>query len=80
MRFNVKQWKCLSGCRHLTKREVEAAKLVCAGMNNEQISRRLRIAYNTVRAHLGNIYRKAGVQGKTELVLECIEVLRKARI
>ena len=80
MRFSAKQWEYLSGCWHLTEREVDVAKLVCAGMNNKQISKKLRIAYNTVRSHLGNICGKAGVQGKTGLVLECIEILRKARI
>ncbi|MHC4076240.1 MAG: helix-turn-helix domain-containing protein [Planctomycetota bacterium] len=80
MVFKVKQWDYLSKCWHLTPREVEVARLVCRGFDNEQISEKLQIKYNTVRAHLGNIVRKAGVRGKAGIVLAVFEVLQKARI
>jgi DNA-binding CsgD family transcriptional regulator len=80
MVFKAKQWDYLRKCRHLTNREVEVAKLACEGLQNSQISRKLKIAYNTVRAHLGNIFRKVGVRGKTSLILEFIEVLQKSRV
>ncbi len=80
MIFKAKQWEHLRKCRHLTYREVEVAKLVCAGLQNSQISKRLKIAYNTVRAHLGNIFRKVRVRGKASLVLKFIEVLQKSRV
>lgn len=56
------------------------AKLVCEGFDNEQISKKLDISYNTVRAHLGNIFRKAGIKGKAGLILSFVEVIQKARI
>ena len=80
MVFKAKQWEYLSKCWHLTPREVEVAKLVCDGLDNEQIGKKLRIAYNTVRAHLGNIFRKVGVKGKAGIILEFIRRLQKARI
>ena len=80
MIFKAKQWEHLRKCWLLTNREVEVAKLVCTGLQNSQISKRLKIAYNTVRAHLGNIFRKVGVRGKTSLILEFIEVLQKSRV
>ena len=80
MVFKAKQWEYLSKCWHLTPREVEVAKLVCNGLNNEQIGKKLRIAYNTVRAHLGNIFRKVGVKGKAGIILEFIETMQRARI
>jgi len=80
MVFKAKQWDYLRKCWHLTKREVEVAKLVCEGLHNSHISRKLKIAYNTVRAHLGNIFRKVGVRGKTSLILEFIEVLQRVNI
>ena len=58
----------------------EVAKLVCRGFDNDRISEKLGVEYNTVRAHLGNIFRKAGVKGKAELILAFVEVLRKVRI
>ncbi len=80
MVFKKRQWEYLSKCWHLTPREIEVAKLVCDGSDNKQISKRLDIAYNTVRAHLGNIFRKVGAKGKAGIILEFIEVLRRARI
>jgi len=80
MVFKAKQWEYLSECWHLTPREVEVAKLVCGGMDNEQIGKKLRIAYNTVRAHLGNIFRKVGVEGKAGIILEFIETIQRAGI
>ena len=80
MVLKAKQWEYLSKCWHLTPREVEVAKLVCEGMDNEQIGKKLRIAYNTVRAHLGNIFRKVGVEGKAGIILEFIETIQRAGI
>ena len=80
MRFKAKQWEYLRKCWHLTPRELEVAKLVCLGFDNDQIGEKLHITYNTVRAHLGNIFRKVGVGGKAGIVLEFVEVLQKARI
>ena len=80
MVFNKKQWEYLSKCWHLTPREVEVAKLACEGYDNGQIGKKLHIAYNTVRAHLGSISYKVGVKGKAGMILEFVEVLQKARI
>jgi len=80
MVFNKRQWEYLRKCWHLTPREIEVAKLVCRGFDNAEIAERLRIAYNTVRAHLGNIFRKIGIKGKASVILEFVEVIRKARI
>ena len=80
MVFTAKQWEYLRSCWHLTPREVKVAKLVCRGFDNNRISEKLGVEYNTVRAHLGNIFRKAGVKGKAGLILEFVKVLRKVRI
>ena len=80
MVFTAKQWEYLRSRWHLTPREVKVAKLVCRGFDNNRISEKLDVEYNTVRAHLGNIFRKAGVKGKAGLILEFVEGLRKARI
>lgn len=80
MMFRARQWEYLMKCWHLTEREVEVAKLVCEGLDNKQMSKKLRIAYNTVRAHLGNIFGKVGVKGRSGLILQFIEVLGRAKI
>ena len=80
MVFAKRQWEHLRKCWHLTPREIEVAKLVCKDFDNDEIADKLHIEYNTVRAHLGNVFRKMGVRGKTSVILEFIDVLRKARI
>ena len=80
MVLKAKQWDYLSKCWHLTPREIQVAKLVCKGLDNEQVGQKLHIAYNTVRAHLGNMFRKVGVRGKATLILEFVAVLQRAKI
>ena len=80
MVFKSRQWEYLKKLWHLTPRETEVAKLVCDGMNNKQIGKKLRIEYNTVRAHLGNIFRKVGIKGKAGIILEFFETLNRAGI
>ncbi len=80
MVLKAKQWDYLSKCWHLTPREVQVAKLVCKGLDNEQIGDKLQIEYNTVRAHLGNMFRKVGVRGKATLILEFVTILQRAKI
>ena len=80
MVLKAKEWDYLSKCWHLTPREVQVGKLVCEGLDNEQIGHKLHIAYNTVRAHLGNMFRKVGVRGKAALILEFVAVLQRAKI
>jgi len=80
MVYNAKQWEYLKKCWHLTPREVQIAKLICTGLDNSRIGRKLGISYNTVRAHLVNIFRKMGVKGKAGLILGFIEAVQKAKL
>jgi DNA-binding CsgD family transcriptional regulator len=80
MVFAKRQWEYLRKRWHLTPREIEVAKLVCKDFDNDEIADKLHIEYNTVRAHLGSIFRKVGAKGKASVILEIIDVLRKARI
>jgi len=80
MFYNAKQWEYLKKCCHLTPREVQIAKLVCTGLDNSRIGKKLGISYNTVRAHLVNIFRKMGVRGKAGLIIGFIEAVHKAKL
>lgn len=80
MRFKAEQWDYLQGCWHLTPREIQVAKLVCEGRDNEQIAEELHIAYNTVRVHLGHICNKVGARGRAGLIITFDDALQKARI
>lgn len=80
MNFKAKQWEYLRGYWHLTPRELQVAKLVCEGHDNEQVAEELHIAYNTVRVHLGHICSKVGARGRVGLIIEFTDTLQRAKI
>ncbi|ONI78020.1 hypothetical protein ALI144C_32040 [Actinosynnema sp. ALI-1.44] len=53
----------------LTRRQQQVLDLVAQGLSNRRISRTLRIAEQTVKAHLHMIYRKMGAADRTEAAL-----------
>ena len=80
MRFKAKQWDYLRSCWHFTPREIEVAKLICEGRDNEQIAKELHITYNTVRVHIGHLCSKVGVRGKVGLIIEFTDSLQRAKL
>jgi DNA-binding NarL/FixJ family response regulator len=53
----------------LSEREREVLLLASRGLANKQIGRALGIAERTVKAHLGNIFRRIGVSDRTSAAL-----------
>ena len=53
---------------HLSKREIEVAELLFAGLKNAQIAEKLFISEITVKKHLQKIYDKVGVNNRTSLI------------
>ncbi|WP_425955796.1 LuxR C-terminal-related transcriptional regulator [Xylanimonas sp. McL0601] len=51
----------------LTAREDEIARLAASGMTNQDIARRLLISVRTVENHLHRVFRKLGVDNRTEM-------------
>ena len=52
----------------LSRREREIAGLIARGLQNREIAGVLRVSANTVRNHVAQIFRKAAVTTRTELV------------
>ncbi len=77
MLFSRKELSYLQRCYHLTPRELEIVKLVCQGLDDNEMARKLKIKYNTVGTHVGNICRRMGVKGKVGIVLGFLEILKK---
>lgn len=52
----------------MTRREIELTLLIADGASNREIARTLSISEDTVKNHIYNIYRKAGVRNRNGLV------------
>jgi DNA-binding NarL/FixJ family response regulator len=58
----------------LTKRDVEILRLVVRGHSNPQIGAQLGVAPETIRNHLGRIFRKLGVTTRTHAAVRALEL------
>jgi NarL family two-component system response regulator LiaR len=54
---------------HLTDRELEVLVLLAEGLTNQQSAHRLSISTSTLKYHMANIYRKLGVQTRSEALV-----------
>ena len=54
---------------HLTARQVEVLALLCEGLPNKLICRRLNISAGTVKAHISSILRELGVASRLQAVV-----------
>ncbi len=52
----------------LSKREIEVLGLIAQGYSNDEIGKKLYIAYSTVKRHINNIFGKLGVKSRTQAV------------
>jgi DNA-binding NarL/FixJ family response regulator len=53
----------------LSERESQVLRLVARGKANNLIARELNIAQSTVKAHVGRMLRKLGLNSRTQLAL-----------
>lgn len=75
--LDEKQWSYLQERYHMTPRELQVAKLVCQGFNNEQIAKALKMSHGTVKTHLRNVYRRARVERKITMLLKFLDTAVK---
>jgi DNA-binding NarL/FixJ family response regulator len=54
---------------HLTARQMEVLALLCEGLPNKLICRRLDISAGTVKAHISSILRELGVSSRLQAVV-----------
>jgi len=60
----------LSTAASISPREQQVLQLVSAGLSNREIAARFSISASTVKTHLENIYRKLGVNSRTQAVAQ----------
>jgi DNA-binding NarL/FixJ family response regulator len=53
----------------LTQRQLEVLSLLCEGLPNKLICRRLDIASGTVKVHISSIFRELGVSSRLQAVV-----------
>jgi predicted ATPase/DNA-binding CsgD family transcriptional regulator len=58
----------------LSEREVEILGLIAAGCSNQDITQRLFVSINTVKTHTKSIFRKLGVNSRTQAVQRAREL------
>lgn len=66
-------WLHIQKRYRMSPRELQIAKLICQGLNNEQIAGNLKIKHGTVKTHVRNIYRRIRVRNKITMLLKFIE-------
>jgi DNA-binding NarL/FixJ family response regulator len=59
-----------NGSSYLTPRELEVLSLLCEGLPNKLIGRRLDISAGTVKIHVGRILSELGVSSRLQAVVE----------
>ena len=72
-----KHWLYIQRRYHLTDREIQVAKFICRGSNNEDIAAKLEIKYGTVKTHIRNIYRRVRIRNKIQMVLKFVDTAAK---
>jgi DNA-binding NarL/FixJ family response regulator len=56
----------------LTAREIEVLELAADGLTNREIAERTLITVHAVKFHLASIYRKLGVNNRTEAAVRML--------
>jgi DNA-binding NarL/FixJ family response regulator len=69
----------ISAANQLSGREREVLVLASQGLANKQIGRMLGIAERTVKVHLGNVFRRIGVNDRTSAAMWARDNLPEAR-
>lgn len=54
----------------LTTRESEIVDFLCTGLRNKEIADRVGLSEGTIKVHLHNVYRKLGVNSRSELIIK----------
>ena len=58
-----------AGFEGFSPRETEVLRLIAEGKTNREIALGLGVTVHTVKFHLASVYRKLGVQNRTEAVV-----------
>lgn len=54
----------------LSKRQRQVMRLICKGLTNKRIAKRLGISPGTVKLHASSIYRRLGVENRAQAIVK----------
>ncbi len=75
--LDEKQWLYIQRRYHMTPRELQITQLVCQGLTNGDIARKLKIKAGTVKTHLRSIFGKTRVRNKITMLLKFMDDVSK---
>jgi len=61
------------GLTNLTVRETEIFNLLLTNLSNKEIASKMELSYSGVNFHTNNLYRKLGIQSRTELFAKFVD-------
>lgn len=68
--LSPEQWRSVAAQLHLSERELQVVHGVFDDLKEAAIAQRLGISAHTVHTHLERMYRKLGVNGRCQLIIE----------
>jgi len=78
--LNDDHWSYIRKQYSMSPRELQVARLVCEGFNNDEIANSLKITQGTIKTHIRNIYRRVRVKNKIEMLLKFVDHASKSPI
>jgi DNA-binding NarL/FixJ family response regulator len=78
--LNDEHWSYIRRQYSMSPRELQVARLVCEGFNNDEIADSLKITQGTIKTHIRNIYRRIRVKNKIEMLLKFVDHASKSPI
>jgi DNA-binding NarL/FixJ family response regulator len=78
--LNDEHWSYIRRQYSMSPREMQVARLVCEGFNNDEIADSLKITQGTIKTHIRNIYRRVRVKNKIEMLLKFVDHASKSPI
>lgn len=55
---------------NLSRREMEVVEAVAKGQSNKEVAHELFVTEKTIKFHLTNIFKKAGVKSRSQLIVK----------
>ena len=59
--------------KRLTRREAEVLEMVMSGLDTKEIADKICLSHHSIKAHLGNLFKKFNVKNRSQLILRTLD-------